>query len=346
MYKCKECGCEYENKPDFCDCGNDEFILVETENKTSNKQMTPTNSTTSQQAKQQTEQNYINQNIENKSYKEKYSPLFKITKSVEPISLFIFIICLILSAIICSIKIEQPETVQKENKIVTRSDIPTLDKFWDNSLPENKVLTTEKPKKKEILINQPVVKENTTKTTVLKSAKNQNTKQQTTVKKSNTNNTQPKKSVTTTQNKQSQNNQPVKTTTQPKEQNAQVLKQTPAEQKIVQQIIKQEPQVDYAKIKAELENYKASLRNTIGRKIDFTRVVGDGSCTVSFKISSDGKLINRSFSQQSSNITLNDAVYSAIMSTPTFKAPPEGYKNETFNLNIKFYNGNFEIILK
>ena len=25
MYKCKECGAEYKEKPDYCDCGNDEF---------------------------------------------------------------------------------------------------------------------------------------------------------------------------------------------------------------------------------------------------------------------------------------------------------------------------------
>ena len=25
MFKCKECGAEYEIKPDYCDCGNDEF---------------------------------------------------------------------------------------------------------------------------------------------------------------------------------------------------------------------------------------------------------------------------------------------------------------------------------
>ena len=29
MYKCKECGAEYENKPDYCECGNDEFEMEE-----------------------------------------------------------------------------------------------------------------------------------------------------------------------------------------------------------------------------------------------------------------------------------------------------------------------------
>ena len=29
MYKCKECGTEYETKPDYCDCGNDTFYYIE-----------------------------------------------------------------------------------------------------------------------------------------------------------------------------------------------------------------------------------------------------------------------------------------------------------------------------
>ena len=204
---------------------------------------------------------------------------------------------------------------------------------------------------------KPVKKENTNKITTSKPTKSSTTKQVTTKNNANKqfNNTSNKtvsktanKTVnqTTTQPKQSQNNQPAKTTTQSKEQNTQVVKQASAEQKITQPVVKQEPQIDNAKLRAELESYKISLRNTIGRKIDFTRVVGDGSCTISFKISSSGKLTNRSFSQQSSNITLNDAVYNAIMSTPSFNPPPEGYKNETINLSIKFYNGNFEITLK
>ena len=30
MFKCKECGTEYDIKPDFCDCGNDTFEEVAT----------------------------------------------------------------------------------------------------------------------------------------------------------------------------------------------------------------------------------------------------------------------------------------------------------------------------
>ena len=100
-----------------------------------------------------------------------------------------------------------------------------------------------------------------------------------------------------------------------------------------------------AAAKQELANYKTSLRNSIGRKIDFTSVVGDGSCSLSFKIASNGRLTNRVFTKQSSNLTLNEAVYSAMNSTPSYNPPPSAYNNETLNLTIKFYNGNFEISL-
>ena len=101
-----------------------------------------------------------------------------------------------------------------------------------------------------------------------------------------------------------------------------------------------------AQARQELVNYKAGLRNTIGRKIDFTKVVGDGTCAVSFKVNSSGKLTNRAFTKQSNNITLNDAVYAAVMATPTYNPPPSAYNNETMSITITFYNGNYEISIK
>jgi len=103
--------------------------------------------------------------------------------------------------------------------------------------------------------------------------------------------------------------------------------------------------IDTQALKRELDSYKIGLRNTLGRKVDFTKVIGDGECVVAFKIASNGKLTNRSFAKQSSNITLNDAVYSAIMSTPSYNPPPSGYKNETLNLKIRFYGGNYDVSL-
>ena len=40
MYKCKECGTEYEIKPDYCDCGNDTFEEILSEQQTSKNDVT------------------------------------------------------------------------------------------------------------------------------------------------------------------------------------------------------------------------------------------------------------------------------------------------------------------
>lgn len=105
------------------------------------------------------------------------------------------------------------------------------------------------------------------------------------------------------------------------------------------------PEKSPAQLRQELTLYKSSLRNTIGKKIDFTKVIGDGECSLSFKISSNGRLTSKTFTKQSSNMTLNDTVFNALNTMTSFNPPPEGYKGETLRLNIKFYNGNFEISL-
>ena len=112
-----------------------------------------------------------------------------------------------------------------------------------------------------------------------------------------------------------------------------------------QPIVQTPPAKSQAQLRQELATYKSGLRNTIGRKVDFTKVIGDGECSLSFKVNSSGRLISKAFTKQSSNITLNDAAFNALNTTTSYNPPPEGYKGETFKLTIKFYNGNFEISL-
>lgn len=139
------------------------------------------------------------------------------------------------------------------------------------------------------------------------------------------------------------------TTSTKKPVTTQVPKQTQTAPKTTtvqtQNTLRPKATIDTQALKRELDNYKVGLRNTIGRKVDFTRVIGDGECVVAFKVASNGKLTNRSFAKQSSNITLNDAVYSAVMATPSYNPPPSGYNNETLNLKIRFYNGNYDVSL-
>ena len=88
------------------------------------------------------------------------------------------------------------------------------------------------------------------------------------------------------------------------------------------------------------------MRNRIAANIDFTKVIGDGSCAVTFKIDSVGNLVERNFATQSQNKSLNDVVYYAMMQNPAFQPPPTAYKNETLTLSVKMYGGNFEVTLK
>ena len=334
MFKCTECGCEYEIKPDFCDCGNDEFTCV-------------------QPAKPE-------QKPKPAGKIETYEPIFETKtekpqvktagKSVDIPSLCIFILCIILSFIVIFFawNVEEEKTIKETAQTETAKNIPNINKLWDDT-----PIKVEQPKIEEPKVQEPVKKTviqqkpaNTQIKTVQKQKTVKTQLQKTTTKTTQTNTKQQTKQQTV------KKTEPVKAQTQQKQQIQQTApakqEATAAKQTTVQPVKNPEPTVQKqpsAQAKQELVSYKASLRNTIGRKIDFTRVIGDGECTVSFKINSAGKLINRSFSRQSSNITLNDAVYNAVMATPSYNPPPEAYNNETLNLNIKFYNGNFEITL-
>ena len=368
MYKCKECGAEYKEKPDYCDCGNDEFEGVNTGvneagvNKTSrgsNEKEAPVNS-----AKSQSKEVFNNEKTNEKLSvqpasppKNNDSPKHNITSaliSVDPLSLTIFIICVILSLFVIFFAWNPPEsrTLSEEKQDAPIAEnIPSIDKIWNNALP---VIKQEEPKKekaveniiKQVLPVQMQKKTEPPKTTttkpktttvslkkttqMTKQITNANTKQQPAVSTQE----QAKKAAKEAAKKKAEQERLAAEAEQIKKLQAEQAKKT-AEEKVKRETL----------AKQELINYKAQLRNTIGRKIDFTRVIGDGSCTVSFRIDSSGRLTNRSFSKQSSNNTLNDAVYTAIMATPSFNPPPASYKNEILNINISFYNGNFEISL-
>ena len=373
MYKCKECGNEYDIKPDFCDCGNDEFEQIITQKPNPVLQATETVNPKPLRAEQAFP---AQKKTEKKTFSEQYPALSRFVESLDPISASIFGLCLILSIVVIffvwnpEVNQENKQNTEKKEPAISKN-IPSIDKFWNNtppSLPETKT-TTKQENPIETAANivkqvlpapkQAVQKQNITATPV---AVQQKPKTATTAqKKANATkstpktNTQPKTNQNQTANttpKQTQQNakKPVTQSTQTTQPNTKPIENKTAETttatlpKFSTTLTVQ--QINTAAARQELENYKAQLRNTIGRKIDFTKVVGDGDCTVAFKINSSGKLVNRSFAKQSSNITLNDAVYAAVMATPSYNPPPSAYNDETLRLYIRFYNGNFEISLK
>ena len=361
MYKCKECGAEYEEKPDYCDCGNDEFeeagvgVGVNV-NVNVNEEAIISQKTAELPQEKVIEKQPKVQSASAMNFHNTGSYVPKRTILIDPLSLFIFIICILLSIYVTFFAWnENIDTTKTDNEIksenITNKSIPSIDKIWNNALP---VVKKEEPKKEEKVEN--IIKQIIPVQTQKKAetSKTSTTKKVTTIPlKKTTQPTQTKKTVVSTKQQTSTNAQEQakkaaeaaakqKAEQERKAAEAAQLKKLQAEQakKAAEEKAKQ-----VAAAKQELITYKAQLRNTIGRKIDFTRVIGDGSCTVAFKIDSSGRLTNRSFAKQSSNNTLNDAVYAAVMATPTFNPPPSAYNNETLNLNIRFTNGNFEISL-
>ena len=321
MYKCTECGLEFETKPEYCDCGNNEFILTieETTEPEKNK---------ISEEKSQADINPVNKTQE--LYEEHKSEKLPVTLPFHPAALGFLVLCIILSLLIIFVwnpiesnDIQKPETVE----IVEQKAIPSIDKLWKaNVNTGNTAKSTESPKiPAKKIATVPLKKVNTAQTQVK---------------------TQKQTAKTSTQI----NKTPIKTQAQ----DTSAAKVQEAAHKALEAKQKAEAEARAAAERArretlakqELANYKINLRNAIGQKIDFTRVIGDGDCIISFKVDLSGKLINRAFAEQSDNITLNNEVYKAFMALPSFTTPPALYKNETLMLNVKFTNGNFAITLK
>lgn len=305
MFKCTECGQEFEIKPEYCDCGNNLFEeIVE-------KPAAP------QPA-------------------QSFTPRVQTTrKPVDFLSLMIFFICIVLSILSWifigrnSGKPETPSIPQTTQKV---ANIPSIDKLWkDTDIPPKNF-------KVQVVDIQPVPVPTKT-VSVPKTAP---------------------KPLTPTPVVSPQPVTPQKVTpSMTEEQKQEIIKKLTAskktaptqkveEAKSAPPAVKQpeKPQIDYAAQKRELNAYKTALRNKLGGAINFAAVIGDGQCVLTFKIDDSGNLTNRTFSVQSTNDSLNDAVYAAMLQIPTFKAPPEGYKHETLTLSVKIYGGQFEVSLR
>lgn len=90
-------------------------------------------------------------------------------------------------------------------------------------------------------------------------------------------------------------------------------------------------------------DYKTKLRAKLFSKFAVGSIQGSGSCSISFSVDKSGKLINRKFTKESDNKSLNDTVYYMLMSVPYFTAPPAEYNGETIRMNFSINNGNYEI---
>lgn len=309
MYRCTDCGQEYKMKPDYCDCGNDLFEEI-----VENIQPQPVYNTSAP------------------------SPQ-TVRKSLDLPSLMIFLTCIVLSILSWvfigrePVATEQPKSKPTPQKVV---EIPSIDKLWKDSALPQKTIEVKAVDVQPVPVPTKTITRKITPKPV-----------------------QPKSDITPQQVvKQEPQTPETPTPSMTEQQKQEIIKkltttktQLPAkkvEESKPAQIEKkpEPPKVDLAAQKRELNAYKTALRNKLGGHINFAAVIGDGKCAITFKLDSSGNLINRAFSIQSSNDSLNDAVYAAMMQNPTFKAPPEGYKNETLTLTVQIYGGQFEVGLR
>lgn len=314
MYRCIECQKEYKEKPDYCECGNDTFQYIE-------EQIV----------------------IKEKPIKQ---PMTVEQKS-QIISLIFFIICILLSVVVWIIPIKSAteEVTIKEEKPVVKN-IPNIDKFWDSTPVKIKEIEQPKPefKKEPIPLNvipyenKPVQKPVQQK--VVKQPKRQINAAKPALKP------QAKKielkPVQANQKPVTQQQNKPKEQQKVKQEKFKIINEQPQKQEI--KPIEQ-PKKVYNPNSPQMLKYKGELRAALFRKLPVGSIQGSGTCSVHFSVDSTGKLVNRAFTKQSDNKSLNDAVYYMLMSVPRFSVPPSEYSGEMINMTFKINNGSYEITI-
>ncbi len=363
MFKCTECDTTFEIKPDYCDCGNDCFVEIKDGKEEIQQEKVVFERPVYNENKYQNDEEFINK------------PRHDRKKDLP--SIVFFIVCLILSILsIAFIGNGEVKEIAEHNTSLTsneNSNIKSIDEIWkqrerketpiekkeiiedvknnvvQEAIPQNNVNTAPKQTTKPVLIKQttkPSVKPNATqsKNTIQNKTSNPSKTSSDKNQTSQNNKTQ-NKTVNTTPKTNAVVNT-VKTNTTPifnGNSNSSDNKKT------IKPLITTNSNNTTQKKQMnaqEFNSYRISLRNKIVSNIDFKLIIGDGSCSIRFKVDNNGKLINRSFLAQSQNSSLNDEIYNAVMKTPYFNPPPIGYNGEFMTLYVKINGGNFEISLK
>lgn len=320
MFKCKECGTEYQTKPDYCDCGNDTFEEV-----LPPKPAERENTTVETKDDMWVEENGFGYPIDEKSYNNMQKESEKRTvknnvQTVQPYAIITFAVCLILSLLIILFAFN-PKNISEQNsntksETIKTQQVPSIEKIWNNST-EGLSEYQSKAKVEQTEQTKPIVKQEETSKKKIELTKPKKQEVKSTVK-----------TIPTTA-KTTNNIQKTKTQIQ--------QKITPSANTTQANKPKASPQ--------EIANYNIKLRNHIASKINFLSIVGDGTCTFSFKVTSDGTLTNKKATKLSENESLNEAVYNALRQVYSYNAPPIGYKSEMLNLTVKMYNNSYEVYL-
>lgn len=245
----------------------------------------------------------------------------------EIVSRIFFAICLILATLVWFIPIgkkasESKNTAQNVQKTQSVGAIPDINRIW-NDTPAYTPKTIQP---------QQVTQPQTTEPIVLTPTGS--------VPEQKKNLIQPKKEIKSIQ--------PQPTTPKPQVKPVQKQTVTPVNkpaQKVQQAQPKkvEAPKQTYNPKSPVMIEYKTKLRATLFSKFAVGSINGSGNCAVSFSVDKNGKLINRKFTKESDNKSLNDAVYYMLMSVPYFSKPPAEYNGRPITMTFSINNGNYEI---
>lgn len=250
----------------------------------------------------------------------------------ELVSRIFFALCIIISIIVLSIPIKSSSKASKQDiqKPIDERSIPDINKIW-NDTPMYQPVSS--PKQIQPQEQNPLDK--IRQELPLTSAPIENKKiSQAEVQKKNIVSAKPK---TQTAPKQYQNGTITRSTSSGNKKPTK-LDEAPLYKE------PQKPQKPlYNPNSAEMLRYKNNLRSALFTQFAVGSISGSGECSVQFALNKNGRLVERKFSHESSNKSLNDAVYYMLMSVPQFDPPPSEYNGQTIHMNFKIDNGNYEI---
>ena len=354
IYKCKNCGQEYSQKTEYCDCGNNSFVIIkdfDEEENISQQQSQIDDTFSGFEDKSSEYQNNNYENIEDGQEEQDDDEDKKSELDVAKILAIIsFIVAVLISFILCFKAIQKltktPEKTQAV-KLVKDTSVPDIDTYWDNTpIPKNTGNTANTPKTE----TKPVQNPNVSTPVPPQNEVNKPAPQaKNTTPKANDNNTekirkaeQAKKAEEQRKAEALRKEQARKAEEAKKaEQQRLAEEQRKAEEARKAKELEEKKKEQERKYQKELLQYKTDLRSALFKQFPLLNVKGSGSATVGFSVSSDGKLLNRRFIRQSDNQSLNDAMYNMLMQLPYYKTPPTGYKGEDFVLKMDFYNGSY-----
>ncbi len=329
IYKCKNCGKVYYEHTDYCECGNNSFVLIKSTRNT----------------------NSVN-DVDFKSINTDTEEIHKNSqKTLFAASIFYFIFSIIFFVILIYKAMKMPSTnINNSQKVSTteiqKESIPLVDEYWDNTPVINTNSIKEKDAKKlekqKVTLDIEKLKNNNTINSIQLEQKAQSSKENNKTAKNQVN--KQKISDSGQNKKEIKNPKPEKVNIeeqykQKQETNADKSKQTVSKEN--EKITNEEIKKEAAANAEELSKYKARLRQHLFSYFPILNVQGIGTAKVGFSIADDGKLLNRRFIIQSENKTLNDALYHMLMQTPYYNPPPKGYKGEELILKMEYDNGHY-----